>query len=219
MLESFYEQEQSDLSFIDHYWHMTENHDGHYPLYATVKWGFVFSDLSGSYKAKIIGPRTTPTKAPFRKKEYFWGVVVNAEVNLMGYSKKDLLNNIIDIPLSKTGSFVLAGATIQLPRFSELDSFVGSLIQRQILHAAPIAAVSLRDKQRKLKQHTGLTPKQIQQANRVEQAIAMINKPLNLPEVAAEAGFSDQAHMTRDFKRLVGYSPADIRALFRDDEI
>jgi len=220
MLESFYTERQSGLpSLVDHYWHMTESHDGSYPLYMTVKWGFVFSNLSGSYSAKLIGPRTLPTEVPFQQNEYFWGIVINAEVNLAGYSKKDLLNKVINIPLSTKDIFVLASTPVRLPTYEELDSFVNELVNRRILYTAPIAAVSRRDKQRKIKLYTGLTPKQIEQADRVEQAIAIMNRPMSLLDIAAEAGFSDQAHMTRDFHRLVGYSPADIRTMFKDGDI
>lgn len=215
MPESFYAQTPSEFSFIDHYWHMVESEAGSYPLYATVKWGFVFSWLNGATRLQLIGPRTAPAEAPFRAGEYFFGIVINADVNLAGYSKKDLLNQIIEIPV-EGNTFMLDGKQFSLPEYDEMDDFTQMLISKDILYAAPIAAISHRDKQRKIKRFTGLTPKQIEQAERVEQAISIINHTDNLSDVAAQVGFSDQAHMTRDFKRLVGYSPAQIKRYFSD---
>lgn len=215
MPESFYAQKQSELSpFVDHYWHMVENHKGYYPLYATVKWGFVFSSLNGSYRVRLIGPRTTPVKMSFQEEEYFWGIVMNAEVNLAGYSKRTLLNNIIDMPVSQ-GTFMLANETVQLPTYDKLDDFIKELIDQSILYSTSITTASYRDKQRKTKQSTGLTLKQIEQADRVERAITIMEQSASLSEVAADAGFSDQAHMTRDFQRFVGCTPAEIRTMFK----
>jgi AraC family transcriptional regulator len=48
---------------------------------------------------------------------------------------------------------------------------------------------------------------------RVARAAVLLESPgLRLAEVAAEAGFCDQSHMNRAFKRLIGRSPAAVRA-------
>lgn len=215
MQDSFYETKTSRFSLIDHYWRMRETQAGAYPLYATVKWGFVFSESNGGYSAKLIGPRTTPTEASYAKDEYFLGIVINADVNIAGYNKKDLLNQVISLAVMDD-RFLLGDEYILIPDYNTVEEFTETLIKRRLLRASPIAAVSHRDKQRKIKRFTGLTPKQIQQAERVEYAISIINSPITLTSVAAQAGFSDQAHMTRDFNRLVGYSPAEIRRYFSD---
>ncbi|HSD56416.1 MAG TPA: helix-turn-helix domain-containing protein [Candidatus Saccharimonadales bacterium] len=213
MQQSFYEQGQPRSSFVDHYWHMIDVKNGDYPLYMTVKWGFVFSKFGNTYRIQLVGPRTTPTTAHFRDGEYFWSIVMNADVNLTGYAKKDLLNKVIELKTTDGQSFVLADKTLQIPQYSELDTFVERLIQENILYITPIAAASQRDQQRKAKRFTGLTPKQIEQAARVERAIILMDGSYSLSWVATEAGFADQAHMNRDFRRLVGYSPAEIRAM------
>lgn len=197
---------------------MTEDEDGDYPLYMTVKWGFVFSKLEDAYRVQIVGPRTLPAKAHFRSGEYFWGIVANADSNLIGYSKKDLLNTVVEIDVVHGKSFSLGSNSLEIPTYNELDVFVDMLIRQRILYSTPITAASQRDQQRKAKHFTGLTPKQIEQADRVEQAIAIINDPHTLSWIATETGFADQAHMNRDFRRLVGYSPAEIRTMFNSQK-
>lgn len=50
----------------------------------------------------------------------------------------------------------------------------------------------------------------LRQIRRAERARALIAGGMGLGRVAADAGYADQAHMCRDFARLVGASPARI---------
>ena len=53
----------------------------------------------------------------------------------------------------------------------------------------------------------GMPPHEYQVLQRVRLAKACIRKGLSLAESAAEAGFSDQSHMTRCFSRVMGMTP------------
>lgn len=210
----FYEQKPSIHSVADHYWHASQATDGSYPLYMTVKWGFVFHKLNGVYRAVLIGPRTVPTEVRFSKNEYIWGVVLHADVQLRGYAKRELLNQIVEFEVNNQNEVTIAGAKHAIPTYDQFDAFIAGLVNMGILHGAPMAAISHRDKQRKVKRYTGLTPKQIEQADRVDKALLLMAAPETLAEIANSVGFSDQSHMNRDFVRLVGYTPAEIRKLF-----
>ena len=58
---------------------------------------------------------------------------------------------------------------------------------------------------------TGVTPHQFQIAMRVDLARCLIQQQLPLCEVAACAGFSDQSHLNRHFKRQYGFTPGAFR--------
>ena len=47
---------------------------------------------------------------------------------------------------------------------------------------------------------------------RVRQALALLDGPLALAEIAQAVGFSSQAHFTQVFRQLVGSTPARTRA-------
>jgi AraC-like DNA-binding protein len=53
----------------------------------------------------------------------------------------------------------------------------------------------------------GMTPHAYQTQVRVRRAKALLRAGMPIPLVAAEAGFYDQAHLNRHFKRLVGVTP------------
>jgi AraC family transcriptional regulator len=58
----------------------------------------------------------------------------------------------------------------------------------------------------------GCTVGEYLRARRVEHAAALMGQPdVPLAEVAVEAGFSDQSHLTRLFKRATGLTPAQFR--------
>jgi AraC family transcriptional regulator len=60
---------------------------------------------------------------------------------------------------------------------------------------------------------TGLPPRQYIIGRRVERAKQLLrgDDDLTLAQVAARAGFCDQGHFTRHFKRLVGVTPKRFR--------
>ena len=59
------------------------------------------------------------------------------------------------------------------------------------------------------KQTTGKTPLQWQLARRIERAQQLLTETdLSLADIAAQLGFSDQAHLTKAFRQVAGETPA-----------
>jgi AraC-like DNA-binding protein len=57
----------------------------------------------------------------------------------------------------------------------------------------------------------GLTPHRIHLALRLQRAVGMVERGQPLAEIAHALGFSDQAHLTRSFKRVYGTTPGRYR--------
>jgi len=72
--------------------------------------------------------------------------------------------------------------------------------------------LSQRQIERLFKTRLGMTAKNYQRIIRIRKAISFIqeNKQMPLAEVAAELGFSDQAHMTREFKAIARITPGKL---------
>lgn len=60
---------------------------------------------------------------------------------------------------------------------------------------------------RTFEQYTGMTPHGYLRQARVRQAISLIKAGDKLSDIAASVGFSDQAHLTRHFRRIMGVTP------------
>lgn len=72
--------------------------------------------------------------------------------------------------------------------------------------------VSQRQAERLFKTRLGMTAKNYQRIIRIRQAIAEIkaNPEHSLADIAANSGFSDQAHMTREFKAIARMTPGKL---------
>lgn len=68
----------------------------------------------------------------------------------------------------------------------------------------------LRTLRSRLMQHVGLSPKRVIRIERLHRALASSRgRSVTWAEIAARSGFADQAHMTREFRCLLGESPTE----------
>jgi AraC-like DNA-binding protein len=81
---------------------------------------------------------------------------------------------------------------------------------------------SLRQIERRIRSWTGQSLRGLQTNVRTEQthalSIAQRGEKPDLAQLAAEAGFADQSHMTRHVKRETGFTPNQLRLLIETDE-
>ncbi|UZN03090.1 helix-turn-helix domain-containing protein [Cellulomonas sp. S1-8] len=70
--------------------------------------------------------------------------------------------------------------------------------------------------QRLLRRRTGLSPKWLIQRRRLHEAAERLrDEEVSLAQVAAQLGYADQPHFTRDFRRVTGLTPGQFAARFR----
>lgn len=103
------------------------------------------------------------------------------------------------------------------PAGREATALVGEAEQRvDIVRAEQLAAhagLSLRGLQRLFTEYVGIGPKWVIRRFRLLDATAAAHSgaPVDWSALAHELGFSDQAHLTRSFARVVGTPPATYR--------
>lgn len=71
---------------------------------------------------------------------------------------------------------------------------------------------------RAYKRAFSITPVQHALSFRIEAACKLLAKGASIADVATELGFSDQAHLTREFKRRLGTTPAAYRKMNEEGE-
>ncbi|WP_199099383.1 helix-turn-helix domain-containing protein [Dyella sp. ASV21] len=90
--------------------------------------------------------------------------------------------------------------------------------------AASTMGSSLRQLERRIKQWAGLPLRELRGFGRAEHAFfealqaGAMQASVNLAEVAAEAGYADQSHLSRVMRRMTGYSPQALYAGMRREE-
>jgi AraC-like DNA-binding protein len=83
----------------------------------------------------------------------------------------------------------------------------------QVRELAECAALSERTLQQLFSEYVGVTPKWVIRRYRLHEAADQLanGADIDLAELAHRLGYFDQAHFTRDFRRLVGKAPAEYR--------
>jgi transcriptional regulator of acetoin/glycerol metabolism len=101
-----------------------------------------------------------------------------------------------------------AGAMRRIREYMELH--LGQSIDLSML--AGVAGLSVHHFARQFKQSIGVTPHHYLTQKRVERAQEMLAQTdLSLSEIAYAAGFSDQSHLTRHFRHMLGTTPREFR--------
>jgi AraC-like DNA-binding protein len=84
----------------------------------------------------------------------------------------------------------------------------------QVQQAADRLGVSTRTLQRLARRHVGLSPAAMIRRRRLQEAAERLRSDpvADLATVAADLGYADQAHLCRDFRTMLGFTPSAYRA-------
>ena len=95
-----------------------------------------------------------------------------------------------------------------------VDVLMGDDAAETVEQAATRLAVSVRTLQRLAHRHVGVSPAAMIRRRRLQQAAERLrNEPgVDLSALAAEFGYADHAHLTRDFRGVLGITPRTYRA-------
>lgn len=94
-----------------------------------------------------------------------------------------------------------------------LESNLGETIDYQAV--AKQLGMSYDGFRKRFTKNTGLSPAKYRIHHRIDQASKLlVNEKLTLKEIAYRLGFSDQYHLSKQFKQITGMTPRDFRKLF-----
>jgi len=128
----------------------------------------------------------------------------------------------IILPKATSNSFWLKGARWQFPTYSNVETFIDWLVRAEVLVRDPIIHTVVHDlpqviPARTVRHHflrtTGLTQSHIRQVERAQQAAALLQHGVSIPDVVYQLGYFDQPHLTRSLKRFIGKTPTQYSAL------
>lgn len=210
-----YEQKPSLLPFIQSIWRARVVQEDTYDNPAKDTWGLAFTKRAdGKPEAVLLGSSFNYGTLDSSIGDEYWGVEFHPFVTMRGVDKPSIVGKLEPLEVVN-GRFAIGADTYQIPCFDELETFCQDLVEQGIISHATRSLShqkqSLRSAQRKHRQTVGLTLKQVEQIKRAEHAAALLRNGMTLSEIAAEAGYTDQAHMTRSLKSLLGKTPSQIK--------
>jgi hypothetical protein len=127
--------------------------------------------------------------------------------------------NGLNLPVQGGSHFWLSGLRWEIPTFDNAEDLVARLalagvIAREYSVDAVVEGdvdwMSRRSVQRRFIKTTGMTLGGFQQISRARHAAALLVDGRSVLDASFEAGYFDQAHMTKAMKRLVGTTPAKL---------
>lgn len=224
--------------YVRHYW-LSLNNDA--PVYTALPDGcvdLVVNVAPDGHGAWIYGSTTRPTDIACSQGAHYLGIrfqpgqsrhFIDVDARELTDARAEL-RALMSFPAEMIATRIASGAL-----FSELDEILTAtlarsqpetgLIDHLIQHIearhglVSIEAVarhfgkSRRQLERRFAQTVGLPLKFFCTLARLRHAARLISQPSQRPltTIAGDAGYSDQAHMTRDFRRLAGVTPAQLR--------
>lgn len=115
--------------------------------------------------------------------------------------------------------FWLGTEVMEVPGFDDVDAFIRRLFSSGLVHNNPaVAAIAAghppamteRTMQRHFLQTTGLTYKYFTQVQRTQKAMSLLQAGRTAADVAFALGYSDQPHLIRSLKAIIGQTPGQI---------
>jgi AraC-like DNA-binding protein len=211
------------------------------PVYAALPDGcldLVLEVTASGYRSWIYGSTTRPTAIPCTAGTHYLGIrfhpgqsrhFIVAAAHEITDCREDL-RSLMRFPSERVAAHIAREAlfdeldetlTAMLCRAPPVESYIDGVVRHIDAHqgVARIDDVAVRfgkshrQMERVFLQTIGVPLKFFCMISRLKHAADLIVQPASrsLTSVAHDAGYSDQAHMTRDFTRLAGVSPGQLR--------
>ncbi len=210
----------SDSPFVERVWRAHSERAGRFLSVASSHWEMVVTHLGGKATLTVRGPETKVTEIDCPADGEWIGI----RFKLGTFMPQLPVEKIIDrkdvvLPGAARQSFWLNGSAWEYPGFENAETFVARLVRDSLVardSAVEAAlqgerrALSLRSVQRHFRQATGMTRNTSRQIQRARYATNLLREGTSILDTVHEAGYFDQAHLTRALQRLIGQTPGEI---------
>ncbi len=215
------QERPSDSAFVESIWHVRCAHPGTFISDAATYWEMVVTRYQGETIFTVRGPATTAIPLQYQRVGAEWlGIRFKLGTFmplLLPQSLRDRRD--VNLPEASGNTFWLQGAAWEFPSYENADTFVSRLTRENLLDHDPVVDAVLHGHEhgwsaRAIQYHflrsTGLRRKTIQQIERAQQAKALLERGVSIPDTVLSADYYDQSHLTNSLKRFLGQTPAQL---------
>jgi AraC-like DNA-binding protein len=210
----------SDSPFVERVWCSHSERAGTFLSVAASRFEMAVTRLQGRTFLTLRGPETTPTMADCPSEGDWLGIRFTLGTYMPRLAPGELRDRRdITLPDASSRSFWLDGSAWNYPTFDNAEAFVARLVRNGIIARDPaVDAIlhgqerpqSVRSDQRHFLRATGLTYRAVRQIERARHAACLLRGGTSILDTVHEAGYFDQAHLTRSLRQLIGQTPVEI---------
>jgi hypothetical protein len=215
-----FEERLSDSPVVERIWRSHSRRAGTFHSIAESRWEMVVTRYEGRTSLTVRGPETKVTTAECPAHGEWIAIRFKLGTFMPHFRPGDLRDrNDVTLPPATSRSFWLNGSTWDYPDFENAETFVDRLVRGGLVVADPTVKDALRGHpcertlrtaQRRFLSATGITHSTIHQIERARRATNLLRKGVSILDAVFEAGYYDQAHLTRSLRRWVGLTPLQI---------
>lgn len=210
----------SDSPFVEKLWRSHSERAGTFVSVAACHFEIAVTRHQGRTFLTLRGPETKATMADCPAEGEWLGIRFKLGT-FMPWLTPGILRDRRDVtlPAATCRSFWLNGSAWEYPDFDNADTFVARLVRKGIIARDSVvdtalrcdrAVVSERSAQRHFLHATGITRCTARQIERARHAANLLRDGVSILDAVFDAGYFDQAHLTRSLKYLIGQTPAEI---------
>ncbi|MER9775919.1 helix-turn-helix domain-containing protein [Mesorhizobium sp. M0220] len=217
-------QRASSHPWIDTVWQTVCLEDGVYRATPDGSWDLILSVApDGEPTIFLSGQAAEPVDVPYVAGEHSVVISFAAHVYLATESEVRTGATIRLLPVQGE-HFNLDGTDLPLPTFANAEDLIDRMIRAGLLKSDDLVArafserpkaASKRSVQQHFKRTTGITMKDFQMIRRAQEAVRRLKSGEAPAAVAADLGFSDQPHMIKSIKNIMGHLPSDLELVHK----
>jgi len=223
-----YEERASASLFVDVVWHTVDTSDGIYLASVDARWDMVFTLAGPRHRVLLSGPSSHPTVVPYTGGSRNLGIRFAPGAYFTHVPVAAMCDRTLTLVMPAPNAFLLAEAEWPFPGTDDdrVDALVEAFADRGLLARDVVVEAALdggvpglspRTVERHFTHAIGMNPRRVRQIDRAREAVARLQGGSPIAEVAHTLGYADQSHLTRDLKRLTGYTPGQSQS--RDEPV
>jgi hypothetical protein len=214
-----YEERLSDSLFVERIWRTESDLDDVCLAIADGRWDMMFLTHHGRTSVMITGPQTTAISIPHVAGSSWLGIRFQLGVTLQNLMVGDLVNEGMPLPDGTHDSFWFQSSVWSLPNYENVDTFVDRLVQGDLLATDLVVTAALKGEpvhwspralQYRFQRTIGLTAKTVQQIERAQRAMVLLEQGSSAADAVFQLGYYDQSHLINSLKRYIGRTPAQV---------
>jgi len=214
-MTQIHKSRKSTHPLIETVWRSKNIADGTYLATPDKSWDLIaITHQDGSRQMMLTGQATKPAYVPYVAGTSSVVISFVPSAYLPSHPGVSLVDSFEFLPTVDKDHFQLAEHIFAFPSFDNAEELVEQMLMQGILKNDPVVdgtfqAHSDRTKQRHYTETTGMSRKSLEQIERAQQAVILLQKGKRPADAAVDSGYSDQPHLTKSLKKIMGISPTN----------